>query len=77
VTDRVRGLIRERLRRVAPLLRDLYVDDEVWQWAVVAADALADDSPLRPEEHPLLLAMAANSLENVIGAEVKWRNASD
>jgi hypothetical protein len=77
VTDRVRGLIRERLRRVAPLLRDLYVEDEVWQWAIVAADALADDSPLLPEEHPLLLAMVANSLENVVGAEVRWRSAGD
>jgi hypothetical protein len=73
VTDRMRGLIRDRLRRVAPLLRDLYVEDEVWQWAVVAADALADDSPLPLEEHPLLLAMAAHSLENVVGAEVRWR----
>jgi hypothetical protein len=77
VTDHVRALIRDRLRRVAPLLRDLYVDDEVWRWAVVAADALADDSPLPPEEHPLLLAMAAHGLENVVGAEVKWRSASD
>jgi hypothetical protein len=74
VTDRVRGLIRDRLRRVAPLLRDLYVEDEVWQWAIVAADALADDSPLPLEEHPLLLAMAAYSLESVVGAEVRWRS---
>lgn len=77
VTDPVRGLIRDRLRRVAPLLRDLYVDEEVWQWAVVAADALADDSALPPQEHPLLLAMAAHSLENVVGAEVKWRSVGD
>jgi hypothetical protein len=77
VTDRVRVLIRDRLRRVAPLLRHLYVEDEVWQWAIVAADALADDSPLPPEEHPLLLAMAAHSLENVVGAQVKWRSASE
>jgi hypothetical protein len=74
VTDRMRGLIRERLWRVAPLLRDLYVDDEVWQWAVVAADALADNSPLSPEEHPFLLAMAALGLEDVVGAEVRWRS---
>jgi hypothetical protein len=77
VTDQVRGQIRARLRRVAPLLRDLYAEDEVWQWAVVAADALADDSPLPPDEHPLLLAMAAHSLETVVDAEVRWRSGSD
>jgi hypothetical protein len=77
VTDHVRGQIRDRLRRVAPLLHDLYLDDEIWQWAVVAADALADDSPLPPEEHPLLLAMAAHSLEPIVDAEVRWRSVSD
>jgi hypothetical protein len=74
VTDRLRGLIRERLRRVAPLLRDLYVEEEVWQWAVVAAALLVDNSPLPPDEHPFLLAMAAHSLENVVGATVQWRS---
>jgi hypothetical protein len=72
VTDRMRGLIRERLWRVAPLLRELYEDQEVWQWAAVAADALVDDSPLPPEEHPLLLAMVGCSLENVVGETINW-----
>jgi len=72
VTDRMRGLIRERLWRVAPLLRELYEDQEVWQWASVAADALADDSPLPLEEHPLLLAMVGCSLENIVGETIDW-----
>lgn len=72
VTDRKRGLIRSRLERVASLLHELYEDDEVWQWAAVAADALADDSLLPLEEHPLLLGMVACSLENVIGEAIDW-----
>jgi hypothetical protein len=71
----MRSLIRERLRRVAPLLRELYEDQQVWQWAAVAADALTDDSPLPPEEHPLLLAMVGCSLENVVGETINWSAA--
>jgi hypothetical protein len=72
VTDRLRTLIQSRLLRVAPLLRELYEEDEVWQWAVVAADALADGSLLPAEEHPLLLGMIACSLENAIGEAIEW-----
>jgi hypothetical protein len=67
-----RGLVRARLQRVAPLLREIYEEDDVWQWAVVAAAALADDSPLPFQDHPLLLAMVAYSLENVLGAPIDW-----
>jgi hypothetical protein len=75
VTDQWRSLIRGRLQRMAPLLRTLYKDDEVWQWAVVAARALAEDSPLPIQEHPFLLGMLACSLENAIGAPVGWFDA--
>jgi hypothetical protein len=67
-----RGLVRARLQRVAPLLREIYEEDDVWQWAVVAAATLADDSPLPFQDHPLLLAMVAYSLENVLGAPIDW-----
>ena len=76
VTDRTRGLIRGRLRRMAPLLRELYEEDEVWEWAVIAADALETDSALPVEEHPLLLGMVACSLENAIGEPVAWFDAT-
>jgi hypothetical protein len=72
VTDPRRSLIQGRLQRMAPLLRTLYKDDEVWQWAVIAAEALAADSPLPLQEHPFLLGMLAYSLENAIGAPVGW-----
>jgi hypothetical protein len=72
VTDRWRTSIRDRLRRMAPLLRDLYEEDEVWQWAIVAADALDADSTVPLEKHPFLLGMAACSLEDVLGRPVGW-----
>ena len=72
VTDPWRSLIQGRLQRMAPLLRALYKDDEVWQWATIAAEALAEDSPLPLQEHPFLLGMLACSLENAIGAPVGW-----
>jgi hypothetical protein len=72
IDDRQRALIRERLRREAPLLRALYEDDLVWQWAVVAADALQEDSPLPPQDHPLLLGMVACSLEYAFDETIDW-----
>jgi hypothetical protein len=74
MTERMCALIRGRLRRVAPLLRELYEGDEVWQWAVAAADMLREDRRRRPETHPLLLGMIARSLENAIGEPIDWLN---
>ena len=72
VTDDRRATIRGRLRRMAPLLRMLYEEDEVWQWAVVAADALADDSELPIQEHPFLIGMLVYSLEDALGTTLGW-----
>jgi hypothetical protein len=72
VTDRVRGLIRGRLLRMAPLLRAIYEDQEVWQWAAAAADGLAGDSSTPLEDHPLLLGIVARSLENALGEAIDW-----
>jgi hypothetical protein len=67
-----RTLIADRLRRMAPLLREIYEEEVVWQWALVAADALSEDSGLPPEEHPFLLGLMAISLENAVGAPIGW-----
>jgi hypothetical protein len=72
ITSSRRALIADRLRRMAPLLREVYEEEIVWQWAAVAADALARDSGLPPEEHPFLLGLMAVSLENAIGTPVGW-----
>ncbi len=72
VDDQARSLIRSRLLRMAPLLHELYEEEEAWQWAIVAADALADDSSIPPEEHPLLLGMVACGLENALDEEIYW-----
>jgi hypothetical protein len=75
VTDSLRRLIRDRLWRTAPLIRELYVDPEVWQWAVVAAESLADDSPVPAEDHPVLLGFVAQSLENALEEPIDWLRA--
>jgi hypothetical protein len=75
VTDNVRDLIRGRLLRVAPLLREIYEDDEIWQWAIVAAEALDAQSGLSRRDHPLLLGMVACSLENAMGEMIEWPTA--
>ena len=72
VSHDFRGLVRARLQRLAPLLREIYEEEDVWQWAVVAADALADDAPLPFEDHPFLLGLVAYSLENVLGEPIDW-----
>ena len=72
ITSPRRALIAARLRRMVPLLREVYEEEIVWQWAAVAADALAKDSGLPPEEHPFLLGLMAVSLENAIGTPVGW-----
>jgi HEAT repeat protein len=70
-----RRAIRGRLLRMVSLLHALYVDEEVWQWAAVAADTLADDSTLPVEDHPFLIGMLACSLEEAIGGSIGWFDA--
>jgi len=72
VTERQQHLIASRLRQMAPLLRELYKEDEVWQWAIVAADTLSERSPVRLDEHPFLLGIVACSLENALGEPIGW-----
>jgi hypothetical protein len=62
-----RQRLRDRLRRQAWLLAQVYEDEDLPKMALVAADALADDSPLPLEEHPLLRRMMYHSFLNAIG----------
>jgi hypothetical protein len=62
-----RRLLRDRLRRQAWLLAQIYDDDDIPRMALVAADALEDDAPLPLEEHPLLRGMIHDSLLNAMG----------
>jgi hypothetical protein len=71
VDERQRTLIAGRLRRMVPLLREIYEEEVVWQWAAVAAEAL-EGSDLSPDEHPFLLGMVAVSLESAMGAPTGW-----
>ena len=68
----LRRQIQERLYRVAPLLRDLYEEDEVWQWAVLAADELSTESVYPLQEHPLLLGLAGSSLQFALDRDLDW-----
>jgi len=53
--DEFRQLLRERLMRQAWVLAQMYNDDcQSAGWAVAAARALEDDSPIPVTEHPLL-----------------------
>jgi hypothetical protein len=62
-----RRMIRDRLRRQAILLAEMYPDyQEFALTAVAAAAGLEDDSPVPPEDHPLLQEMVLRSLENVL-----------
>jgi hypothetical protein len=72
VTERQRGLIAGRLRRMVPLLREIYVEEVVWQWAAVAAEALEEGCGLPFDEHPFLLGLLAASLESAMGALTGW-----
>lgn len=76
VDEQMRQQLGRRLRRMTPLLQALYEEEEVWQWAAVAADALAADSSLPVEEHPFLLSMLACTLEDVLGMSVGWFDAA-
>lgn len=68
VVDKARRQrLRDRLRRQAWLLAQLYEDDDIPRMALVAADALEDDTPLPPEEHPLLRRMMHHSFLNAVG----------
>jgi hypothetical protein len=62
-----RQRLRDRLRRQAWLLAQIYEDDDVPRLALVAADGLEDDSAFPPEEHPLLRGMMHNSFLNAVG----------
>jgi hypothetical protein len=72
VTDRWRHLIQGRLQRMVPLLREIYEEEDVWQWAAAAAEALADDSQVPVQNHPFLIGMLASSLEAAIGGPIGW-----
>jgi hypothetical protein len=75
----LRQRLAARLIRVAPLLRELYGGDVVWQWAVVAADALRgevpDGVPNRGPEHPFLLGLAGHSLQQALDRDLDWTSA--
>jgi hypothetical protein len=71
--DEHRRLWRERLRRQAWVLAQLYEDEEVWQWAMAAAAALEDDAGVPLHEHPLLYAMMERTLQVPPGQAVIWR----
>ncbi len=62
-----RQRLRDRLRRQAWLLAQVYEDEDLPRMALVAADALADDSPLPLEEHPLLRRIIHHSFLNAVG----------
>lgn len=68
-----RHLWRERLRRQAWVLAQLYEDEEVWQWAMAAAAALEDSAGVPLHEHPLLYAMMERTLQVPPGRSVIWR----
>jgi len=71
--DEHRRLWRERLRRQAWVLAQLYDDKEVWQWAMAAAMALEHDAGVPLHEHPLLYAMMERTLQVPPGRSVIWR----
>ena len=71
--DEHRRLWRERLRRQAWVLAQLYDDEEVWQWAMAAAAALEDDAGVPLHKHPLLYAMMERSLQVPPGRSVIWK----
>lgn len=75
VDPALRRQLGERLYRVAPLLRTLYKEEEVWQWAVVAADALQQESPHPLREHPFLLGLVGYSLQLVLDRDIDWTAA--
>ena len=73
VDDERRRLLRERLRRQAWLLAQLYGDEEVWQWAMAAAAALEDDAGVSVYEHPLLVGMMRETLAHPPERSALWR----
>lgn len=69
VDEGYRALLRDRLRRQAWLLAQIYADKEVWQWAMAASAGLEEGGP-PATQHPLLLGMMAASLDNVLGTDL-------
>ena len=65
-----RQRLRDRLRRQAWLLAQIYEDSGIPGMTLVAADALEDDSPFPPEEHPLLRRMMHHSFLNAVVGEL-------
>jgi len=69
VDEERRTLLAGRLRRQAWLLSQIYVDEEVWQWAMAASASLEKrEVPLA--QHPMLLGMVAAGLDNLLGTEL-------
>ena len=69
VDEERRALLRDRLRRQAWLLAQIYADEEVWQWAMAASASLGKRG-VPSDQHPLLLGMIAASLDSVLGTEL-------
>jgi hypothetical protein len=75
MTPSLHSQLRRRLYRTAPLLRELYPEDRIWQWAVAAADALREESPLAPSAHPFLLGLVGASLQFALDREIDYTTA--
>jgi len=73
VDKKMRRLLRERLRRQAYMLAQIYEDEEPWQWAMAAAAALEDDSEVPLHEHPLLYEMMDRTLRIPPRQVTIWR----
>ncbi|MEA3346007.1 MAG: hypothetical protein U9Q78_07180 [Chloroflexota bacterium] len=71
VDEERRALLRDRLRRQAWLLAQIYADEEVGQWAMAASAGLEEDV-MPSGRHPLLLGMVARSLDNILGTDLLW-----
>jgi hypothetical protein len=72
VHPELRRLLQARLLRIAPLLRELYEEEDVWRWAVVAADTLGEDSPYSWQEHPFLMGLVGQSLAFALDRDIDW-----
>ena len=69
VDETVRQRLRDRLRRQAWLLAQIYEDDDIPRLALIAADALEDDPSFPLERHPLLRRMMHDSFVNALGEQ--------
>ena len=69
VDEKRRTLLRDRLLRQAWLLAQVYAEEKVWQWAMAAAAGLGETG-VPSGQHPLLIAMMAASLDNMLDTEL-------